>query len=66
MMNGCSTILPITLRAPVWHGVLLSSPDSAIIIGAIAKCMMFSKQKISATGTAASSPKASSASPGPI
>jgi hypothetical protein len=44
----------------------LSPPASAIIIGAMVKCMMFSKQKISATGTAAGSPKARMAMPGPM
>ncbi len=65
MMKGCSTILRMTPDASC-SGVLFSPPDSAIIIGATAKWTMFSKQKISATGTAASGPKTSSARPGPI
>ena len=64
-MNGCSAIFLITSSATACGG-LSSLPASAIIIGAMAKCIMFSTQKISATGTAAASPKASSAIPGPM
>ena len=65
MMKGCSRILRATWESSC-QGEPFSSPDSAIIIGAMAKCRMFSKQKISATGTAASGPKASNARPAPM
>ncbi|MNF02713.1 hypothetical protein D3C80_2019050 [compost metagenome] len=47
-------------------GFSFRPPESAIIAGATVKCAAFSKQKISATGTAAASPSASRARPGPI
>ena len=44
----------------------LSPPETAIRHGVRLKCMMFSKQNIGATGTAAFSPKARIAKLGPI
>ena len=65
MMKGCSTIF-LTTPMTSLAGERGRPPESAIIIGAMAKCMMFSKQKINATGTAACSPSANRAIPGPI
>ena len=64
-MNGWVKIFRSTSRATTLVG-RLRSPPTAIISGAMTKCRMLSKQKISATGTAAAGPKAAIAIPGPI